>query len=88
MIPLTGEETKSYEKQKVCLICKKEFSTDKNDKNTFKQYHKIKDHCHNTGKFRETLLLIMRQFTKTLLMMLKNGLTYLTIKKMIKDRFQ
>ena len=31
MIPLTDEETESYEKQKVCHICKKEFSTDKND---------------------------------------------------------
>ena len=30
MIPLT--ETESYEKQKVCYICEKEFSTDKNDK--------------------------------------------------------
>ena len=32
MMPLTDEETKSYEKQKVCHICKKEFSTDKSDK--------------------------------------------------------
>ena len=31
MIPLTDEENKSYEKQKVCYICKKEFRTDKND---------------------------------------------------------
>ena len=52
MIPLTDKETKSYEKQKACYICKKEFSTDENDKNTFKLYHKIKDHCHQTGKFR------------------------------------
>ena len=51
MIPLTDEEIKSYEKQKVCHICKKEFSSDKNDKNTFKLYHKIRDHCHYTGKF-------------------------------------
>ena len=51
MIPLTDEEIKSYEKQKVCHICKKEFSSDKNDKNTFKLYHKIGDHCHYTGKF-------------------------------------
>ena len=29
MIPLTNEETESYEKKKVCYICKKEFSTDK-----------------------------------------------------------
>ena len=33
MIPLTENENKSYEKQKVCYICKKEFNTDKNDKN-------------------------------------------------------
>ena len=26
MIPLTDKENKSYEKQKVCYICKKEFS--------------------------------------------------------------
>ena len=40
MIPLTDKETKSYEKQKVCYICKKEFSTDENDKNVFKLYIK------------------------------------------------
>ena len=31
MIPLTDEENKSYKKQKLCFICKKEFNTDKND---------------------------------------------------------
>ena len=31
MIPLTNYEKKSYEKQKVCYICKKKFFTDKND---------------------------------------------------------
>ena len=45
MIPLTDGETEFYEYQKVCHICKKEFSTDKNDK-------KFIDHCHYTGKFR------------------------------------
>ena len=45
MILLTDEETKFYEKQKVCYICKKEFSTDK-------KYHKVRDHCHYTRKFR------------------------------------
>ena len=44
MIPLTDEETKFYEKQKVCYICNKEFSTDKNDKNAFKLYHKVRYH--------------------------------------------
>ena len=31
MIPLTDEENKSYEKHKVCYICKNEFSTDDGD---------------------------------------------------------
>ena len=52
MIPLTSEEKKFYEKQKVCYICKKEFCTDQNDKSKFKILRKVKDHCHYTGKFR------------------------------------
>ena len=52
MIPLTDEVSKSYEKQKVCYICKKEFNTDKNGKNVFKLYHKVRDHCHYTRKFK------------------------------------
>ena len=46
MIPLTDKETEFYENQKVCHICKKEFSTDNNDRNAFKPYHKVRDHCH------------------------------------------
>ena len=49
MTPITDEENKSYGKQKVCYICKKEFSTDDDD---IKKYHKVKDHCHYTEKFR------------------------------------
>ena len=45
MIPLTNEEKESYEKQKVCYICEKEFSTDK-------KYRKVRDHCDYTGRFR------------------------------------
>ena len=52
MIPLTDGENKSYKKQKVCYICKKEFNTDKNDKNAFKLYHKVRNHCHYTRKYR------------------------------------
>ena len=43
---------KSYEKQKVWHICEKEFNTDKNDKNAFKIYHKVRDHWHYAGIFR------------------------------------
>ena len=52
MIRQTDKENKSYKKQKVCYICKKEFITDENYKNVFKLYHKVKDHCHYTEKFR------------------------------------
>ena len=46
MIPLTHEEKESYEDQKICYICKKEFST-------YKKYCKFRHHCHHTGKYRE-----------------------------------
>ena len=48
MMPLTKKEEESYNKQKVCYICKKEFNTDDSNKN----HHKVKDHCHYTGKYR------------------------------------
>ena len=48
IIPLTDEENKSYEKQKVCYMCKKGFSSKDN-----KKYHKVRYHCHYTEKFRE-----------------------------------
>ena len=48
MIPLTDEETEFYKNQKICYTCKKEFSTDKNDKD----YRKVRDYCHYTEKFR------------------------------------
>ena len=51
MIPLTDEENELYKMQKVCYICKKIFSTDKNDENVFKLYHKVRDHCHYSGKY-------------------------------------
>ena len=49
MIPLTNEEKELYIKQKVCYICKKGFSTDYDNK----KYHKVRDHFHYTGKYRE-----------------------------------
>ena len=52
MVLLTYEENKSYKKQKVCHICKKEFSTDNDNDN--KEYYKVRDHCHYTGKHRGT----------------------------------
>ena len=51
-MPLTNEENNSYKKQKVCYISKKGVNTDKNDKNVFKIYHKFRDHCHYTAKYK------------------------------------
>ena len=48
MIPLTKKEEKMHNKQKVCYIWKKRFSTDDNNK----KYHKVRDHCHYTGRYR------------------------------------
>ena len=47
-MPLTKEEEKIHRKQKKCYLCKKGFSTDDNDE----KYHKVRDHCHYTGKCR------------------------------------
>ena len=48
MIPLTKKEEENYNNQKVCYICKKEFIT--SDTTEHKKNHKVRDHCHYTGK--------------------------------------
>ena len=48
MIPLAKKEEKKHNKQEVCYICRKEFNADDRDK----KYHKVRDHCHYTGKYR------------------------------------
>ena len=72
MIPLTNEETESYKKQKVCHICKKEFSTDK--KNC-----KVGDHCRYSGKFRGAAhnnFNLTYRIPKEILTVFRNGSTY------------
>ena len=48
MIPLTNKEERKHNKQEVCYISKKGFSTYDNNK----KCHKTRDHCHYTGKYR------------------------------------
>ena len=48
MIPLTKEEKKAHRISRKCYICKNKFSTDDNNK----KYHKVRDHCHYTEKYR------------------------------------
>ena len=47
MIASTKKEQKTHNKHKICHVCKKRFSTDDNNK----KYHKVRDHCHYTGKY-------------------------------------
>ena len=78
-IILTNEEEESYENQKVCYICEKEFSTDTNDENTFKLYHKVRDRCHYTGKFRgpaHNICNLRYKIPKEIPVVFHNGSTY------------
>ena len=74
MIPLTKEEKKMHNEQKVCYICKKRFSTDDNNKK-----YKVKDHCHYTGKYRDAVhdICILRyKIPKEIPVVFHNGSTY------------
>ena len=60
-------------------ICKKEFSTDENDKNAFKLYHNARDHCHYTGKFRgaaHSICNLRYKTPKEIPVVFHNGSTY------------
>ena len=46
VILFTIEETKSYRKQEVCYLCKKEFNNDNEDNGI------VKDLCNHSGKYR------------------------------------
>ena len=75
MIPLTDEETEFYENQIVCHICKKEFSTDADNK----RYHKVRDNCHYTGKFRgaaHSICNLKYKAPKEILVVFHDGSTY------------
>ena len=52
IIPLTKKEKETYENQKICFICEKEFCTNKNNKKEFRKMQKVRDHYHYTGKYR------------------------------------
>ena len=87
MISLTAKESKSYHKQKVCYICKKGLSTD--DCN--KEYHKVKDHCHYTGKCRgaaDNICNLRYKTPKEIPVVFHNGSTYdyhVIIKELAKE---
>ena len=74
MILLTYEENKSYKKKNICCMCKKEFSTDDD-----KKYHKVRDHCDYTGKYRgaaHNVCNLTYQTSKEIPKVFRNGSTY------------
>ena len=75
MIPLTKKEEKNHNKQKVSHICRKEFNTDNSDK----KYHKVKDHCNYTGKYRgaaNDICNLRYKTSKEIPVVFHNGSTY------------
>ena len=72
MIPLTKEEKEGHRQQKVCYICKKGFSID-NDNN---KYHKVRDNCHYTGKYRGAAHNTRYKTPKEILVVFHNDSTY------------
>ena len=75
MIPLTKIEEKKHNKQEVCYICKKRFSTDDSNK----KYHKVRDHCHYTGKYRgaaHDICNLRYKIPKEIPVVFHNGSTY------------
>ena len=93
MIPLTDKETEPYEKQKGLSHMQKEFSTDKNDKNTLKKHHQVTDHCHYTGNFRgaaHSICNLKCRAPEEILIVFHNGSTYdyLFIMKQLTEEFK
>ena len=85
MIPLSKKEKENYNNQKVCYICKKEF--DKSDK----KHHKVRDHCHYTGKCRgaaHNICSLRYEIPKEIPIVFHNGSTYdyhFIIKELVKE---
>ena len=60
-------------------MCKRKFSTDKNDENAFKLNHKVRDHCHYTGKVRgaaHNICNLRYKIPKKIPIVFHNGSTY------------
>ena len=79
MISLTNEKIKSYEKQNECYICEKRFCDDKNKKSEYDLYHKVRDHCHYTGRFRgavHNICNLRYNIPKKIPVVFHNGSTY------------
>ena len=74
MIPLAHHQQLNYEKSKYCHE-----DEDKDNKHKFKSYHKVRDHCHYTGKFRgvaHSISNLRYKIQQEIPVVLHNGSTY------------
>ena len=85
MMPLTTEEKIYHDKQKTCYICKKGFEISN------KKHHKVRDHCHYTGKYRgaaHNICNLRYKVPKEIRIVFHNGSTYdyhFIIKELVKE---
>ena len=76
-----------HDKAKACHICKEGVSTDVNNEN----YHKVRDHCHYTEKYRgaaHSICNLRYNTPREIPLMFHNGSTYdyhLIIKELAKE---
>ena len=87
MILLTKKEQSMHDKAKAYQLCKERFRTDLNNK----KYHKVRDHCHYTGKYRgaaHSICNLRYNTPREISAIAHNGSTYgyhLIIKKLAKE---
>ena len=85
IISLTKEEKINYNDQKVSYICKKEFDT------IDKKHHKVRYHCHYTGKYKgapHNICNLRYKVPKEIPVVFHNGSTYnyrFIIKELVKE---
>ena len=85
MIPLTTKEEINHNKQIICFICEKEFDI------RHKKHHKVRDHCHYTGKYRgaaHNICNLKHKIRKEIPIVFNNGSTYdyhFIIKELVKE---
>ena len=84
MIPLTIKEKMHHSEQKICYICEQEFNKD------YKK-HKVRDHCHYTGKYRgaaHNICNLRYKIPKEIPVVFHNGSLYdyhFIIKELVKE---
>ena len=89
-IPLTDDQKIKHEKSKRCYLCNEYFNTDKQSK-YYKNYKKIRDHCHYTGIYRgaaHSLCNLRYQEQRDIPVIIHNGSIYdfhLLIKDLAKE---